>query len=169
MMTKEIQDFIHYMREAKKVSDNTAICYERDLRKMERYFLEQGIEQVGQVTATGLNSYILYQEKQGRRPATISRGIAALKAFYGYLLQERVLVSNPAGELKSPKVEKRAPSILTEGEIARLLEQAGGSTPKGLRDRAMLELLYATGIRVSELVSLQVSDVNLAMEYIVCN
>lgn len=66
MMTKEIQDFIHYMREAKKVSDNTAICYERDLRKMERYFLEQGIEQVGQVTATGLNSYILYQEKQGR-------------------------------------------------------------------------------------------------------
>ena len=169
MMTKVIQDLIHYMREAKKVSDNTAICYERDLRKMERYFLEQGIEQVGQVTATGLNSYILYQEKQGRRPATISRGIAALKAFYGYLLQERVLVSNPAGELKSPKVEKRAPSILTEGEIARLLEQAGGSTPKGLRDRAMLELLYATGIRVSELVSLQVSDVNLAMEYIVCN
>ena len=168
MMTKEIQDFIHYMKEVKKVSDNTAISYERDLRKMELYFRGLEIANAKQVTATGLQSYILFLEKQGRKPATISRSIASLKAFFHFLQAEGALKGNIAEGLKGPKVEKKPPSILTEEEAMRLLDQAKGTSPKELRDRAMLELLYATGIRVSELVSLKVSDINFTMEYIAC-
>lgn len=167
-MTEEIQKFIQYMKEVKKTSDNTAISYERDLKKMNQYFMEQGVEHVRQITATGLNSYILFQEKQGRKPATISRSIAALKAFFHYLQREGYVSEDVAEELKAPRVEKKAPAILTKEETVRLLDQAKGKSPKELRDSAMLELLYATGIRVSELISLKVSDVNLQMEYITC-
>lgn len=167
-MTREIQKFVQYMEEVRKTSYNTVVSYQRDLNKMNQYFMEQGIEEVNQITAIMLNSYILFQEKQGRKPSTISRSIAALKAFFHYLKKEGLVDADAAEELKAPKVEKKAPIILTEEETSRLLEEAKGKTPKELRDSAMLELLYATGIRVSELISLEVSDVNLQMEYIVC-
>lgn len=167
-MTDEIQKFIQYMREVRKTSENTIISYERDLKKLNQYFSSQGVQRVGQVTVTGLNSYILFLEKQGRKPATISRNIASLKAFFLYLQKEHYVEENIAGGLKAPRVEKKAPSVLTEEETVRLLEQPRGNTPKELRDRAMLELLYATGIRVSELISLQLADINLQMEYLAC-
>ncbi|MCI9082302.1 MAG: site-specific tyrosine recombinase XerD [Lachnospiraceae bacterium] len=167
-MTDEIQKFIQYMKEVRRTSENTIVSYERDLKKLNQYFADQGILRAEQITATGLNSYILFLEKQGRKPATISRNIASLKAFFHYLQKDGYLKQNVAGELKAPKVEKKIPSVLTEEETFRLLEQAKGNSPKELRDRAMLELLYATGIRVSELVSLRLSDINLQMEYITC-
>ncbi len=167
-MICEIQKFVQYMREIRKTSDNTVVSYERDLRKMNQFFQEQGIEQVNQITATGLNSYILFQERQGRKPSTISRSVAALKAFFHYLQKEGYLAEDIAEELKAPRVEKKVPAVLTREETVRLLEEAKGRSPKELRDSAMLELLYATGIRVSELISLKVSDVNLQMEYITC-
>ena len=156
------------MKEVRKTSENTSVSYERDLRKMNQYFADQGIEKADQITITGLNSYILFLEKQGRKPATISRNIASLKAFFQYLLKVGRIKQNIAEELKAPRVEKKAPAILTEDETLRLLAQAKGDSPKSLRDRAMMELLYATGIRVSELISLKISDVNLQMEYINC-
>ncbi len=167
-MTEEILGFIQYMKEIRKTSENTTVSYERDLRKMNQYFADQGIKKADQITATGLNSYILFLEKQGRKPATISRNIASMKAFFQYLQRAGCIKQNIAEELKAPRVEKRAPAILTEEETIRLLAQAKGDSPKSLRDRAMMELLYATGIRVSELVSLKISDVNLQMEYINC-
>lgn len=167
-MTDEIQKFIHYMKEVRRTSENTVVSYERDLKKLNQYFANQGIRQVDQITATGLNSYILFLEKQGRKPATISRNIASLKAFFQYLRKDGHLEQNIAEDLKAPKVEKKIPTILSEEETFRLLEQAKGNSPKELRDKAMLELLYATGIRVSELVSLKLSDINLQMEYIIC-
>ena len=167
-MICEIQKFVQYMREIRKTSDNTVVSYERDLRKMNQFFQEQGIEQVNQITATGLNSYILFQERQGRKPSTISRSVAALKAFFHYLQKEGYLAEDIAEELKAPRVEKKVPAVLTREETVRLLEEAKGRSPKELRDSAMLELLYATGIRVSELISLKVSDVTLQMEYITC-
>ncbi|EOS46016.1 tyrosine recombinase XerD [Lachnospiraceae bacterium A2] len=168
IMICEIQGFVQYMREVRRTSENTAVSYERDLRNMEQFFQGQGISEAGQVTTTLLNSYILFQERQGRKPATISRSIAALKAFFHYLHREGYIAEDVAESIKAPKVEKKAPAVLTKEETVRLLEEAKGRTPKGLRDRAMLELLYATGIRVSELISLEVSDVNLEMEYITC-
>ena len=167
-MTKEIQEFVRYMKEVKKTSENTAVSFERDLKKMNHFFMEQGIGEASLITATGLNSYILFQEKQGRKPSTISRSIASMKAFFEYLQKEGEIGANIAEGLKAPRVEKKPPSVLSEEEMGRFLGQIGGGSPKELRDKAMLELLYATGIRVSELISLEVSDVNLFMEYITC-
>lgn len=168
-MTQDIQNFIQYLHEEKQTSANTEVSYARDLKKMNEYLSAQGNIEVAEVTPTALNAYILYLEKEGRKPATISRSIASMKAFYHYMVQEKKLEIDPSEKLKSPKIEKKMPTILTTEEVTRLLEQPNGTTPKSLRDRAMLELLYATGIRVSELISLKVTDVNLQMEYLTCS
>lgn len=168
-MTQDIQNFIQYLHEEKQISANTEVSYARDLRKMNQYLLAQGISGVKEVTATVLNAYILFLEKEGRKPATISRSIASMKAFYHYLGQQRRIALDPSVRLKAPKIEKKPPAVLSTAEVTRLLEQPDGNSPKELRDRAMLELLYATGIRVSELVSLKVCDVNLQLEYITCS
>ncbi|MGN0348065.1 MAG: site-specific tyrosine recombinase XerD [Roseburia sp.] len=167
-MIQEIQNFIQYLHEKKHTSENTEISYARDLKKMNCYLEEQGICRRHEVTTTSLNSYLLFLEKEGRKPATISRSIASMKAFFQYLVKQKLLEYDPAEDLKAPKIEKKMPSILSADEVTRLLEQTAGTTPKSLRDKAMLELLYATGIRVSELISLKVADVNLQMEYITC-
>ncbi len=167
-MKQEIEAFIRYLKEVRHASENTTDSYERDLRKLEHYLSEQGISQVTQITATNLNSYILYLEKEGKKPSTISRCIASMKAFFQYLLKQGILKEDLTEELKSPKIEKKVPEILSTEEVECLLKQTKGSTPKELRDCAMLELLYATGIRVSELIGLKLTDVNLKMEYIKC-
>ncbi len=167
-MKQEIAAFIQYLKEVRHASENTTDSYERDLRKLEHYLSEQGISQVTQVTATNLNSYILYLEKEGKKPSTISRCIASMKAFFQYLMKQGILKEDITEELKSPKIEKKVPEILSTEEVECLLKQTKGSSPKELRDCAMLELLYATGIRVSELIGLKLTDVNLKMEYIKC-
>lgn len=167
-MNQDIQNFIQYLHLVKQTSENTEVSYARDLRKMSQYLESQGIIAVGEVTATSLNSYILFLEKEGMKPSTISRSIASMKAFYHYLDREHQLRTNPSELLKAPRIEKRMPVILSLEEVTRLLEQPNGNSPKEQRDKAMLELLYATGIRVSELIALKVSDVNLSMEYLVC-
>lgn len=168
-MTQDIQNFIQYLHQEKNTSENTEVSYARDLKKMNQYLLTQGICDVNEVTATSLTSYVIYLEKEGRKPATISRSIASMKAFYHYMEKERRLAVDPSERLKAPRIEKKMPTVLTTEEVTRLLEQPGGTSPKELRDKAMLELLYATGIRVSELISLRVSDVNLRMEYLICS
>ena len=167
-MTQDIQKFILYMHDEKQTSGNTEVSYERDLKKMEQFLSEAGIKKLQQVTATDLNSYILYLEKIGRKPSTISRSIASMKAFFHYLFRENLIDVDPSEQLKAPKIEKKLPQILSEKETARLLEQPGGTSPKDLRDKAMLELLYATGIRVSELIHLKLQDVNLKLEFVTC-
>lgn len=168
-MTQDIQNFIQYLHQVKQTSVNTEVSYARDLRKMSQYLATQGVEQVGDITATNLNSYLLFLEKEGLKPSTISRSIASMKAFYHYMVKEHLITKDPSEQLKAPKIEKKMPTVLSTDEITRLLEQPNGSSPKELRDKAMLELLYATGIRVSELISLEIKDINLQMEYIVCS
>lgn len=144
------------------------MSYKRDLTKFRKFMEGQGVKTVDSITATNLNSYILYLEKNGFAAATISRNIASIKAFFHYAFKEGEIKDDPSEILKSPKIEKRVPEVLTPAEVVRLLEQPKGDTPKELRDKAMLELLYATGIRVSELIGIEVEDVNLQMGYIVC-
>lgn len=167
-MTQDINNFIQYLHQEKHTSANTEVSYARDLNKMSQYLVAQGIDGVQKVTPTVLQSYILYLEKEGRKPSTISRSIASIKAFYHYMEKECHLTSNPSEDLKAPKIEKKLPTILSTEDVSRLLEQPDGDSAKELRDKAMLELIYATGIRVSELVSLKVEDVNLQMEYLTC-
>lgn len=165
----EIKDFITYLEEEKGASRNTVMSYQRDLGKLGVYLEEQGITEASKVTETMLNSYVLLLEGSGSAPASVSRNIASIKAFFNYLFLKRRIEQNPSVNLKAPKVEKKFPEILSMQETDRLLEQPDCSSAKGIRDKAMLELLYATGIRVSELIGLRLSDVNMKLGYIVCN
>lgn len=167
-MEKEINAFMVYLHNVKRTSENTEMSYRRDLFKVKKYMEEQGIQDIGKITSTNLNSYILHMEKLKFSAATISRNIASLKAFYHYLFKEGMVAKDEAEMLRAPKIEKKMPEILSMQEVVRLLEQPSGSTPKEIRDKAMLELLYATGIRVTELITLKLADVNLQMGYIVC-
>lgn len=168
-MEETIQNFISYLHNAKKTSGNTEVSYERDLRKMMQYFVgEQNIRELSMITETSLNSYMLYLERNHFAASTVSRSVASMRAYFQYLVKEHMISADPAEHLKPPKVEKKMPEILTVGEVDLLLRQPPEQTAKGIRDKAMLELLYATGIRVSELIHLEVSDVNLSMGYINC-
>lgn len=167
-MEKEIDQFISYLHNAKKTSENTEMSYRRDLNKVLKYMKGQGITEVSEITVTHLHSYILYLEKNNFAAATISRNIASIKAFYHYLFKEGKVSEDISEVLKPPKIEKKIPEILSEEQVNRLLEQPGMGSPKEIRDKAMLELLYATGIRVTELISLKVTDVNLKLGFIVC-
>jgi integrase/recombinase XerD len=167
-MERAIQDYITYLHNVKRVSYNTEISYERDLKDAAEYFSRNDISSLKDITATNLNSYMLWLEKENLSSATVSRRIAALRSFFQYLKKENIVDTDPTGELKRPKVEKKAPRILDSEEVDRLMAQPDRKTLKGLRDRAMLELLYATGIRVSELISLEMSDIELKRGYMVC-
>ena len=124
---------------------------------------------LAKVKQKDIEKYIKHLNKLGRKPATISRNIASAKAFFGYLVSTGTVKTNPAANLKAPKIEKKVPEILSVKEIDALLKQPSKNTPKELRDKSMLELLYATGMRVSELIALKLDDVNIKLEYIVCH
>ena len=110
---------------------------------------EQGVEREEQICAPLLNSYILYLENLGFASASVSRNVASVRAFFRFLYKKNVILEDPSEDLKAPKVEKKTPEILSVGEVELLLKQPDCHTAKGVRDRAMLELLYATGLRVS--------------------
>lgn len=167
-MIMEIKSFIEYMKEVKQISRNTELSYQRDLMQLAAFMKEKGITEVDKVTKTSLNSYILYMEKEGKATTTISRVLASIKSFFNYEFKMGKIRRDPAELLKAPKIEKKAPVILSVDEVSCLLKQPAGHGPKEIRDKAMLELLYATGIRVSELIHLKVSDVNLSVGFIVC-
>lgn len=167
-MDDEIRRFVMYLKDVKRASGNTVMSYQSDLTKMMIYAKQQGADDVDEVSATILNSYVLFLERSGMAASTISRYIASMKAFFEYLVREHRLADDPAYQLKAPKVEKKMPGILSVQEMEHLLEQPVLDNPKGYRDKAMLELLYATGMRVSELVSLSVDDVNLRFGWIIC-
>lgn len=167
-MEREIMNFISYLHNIKKTSNNTELSYKRDLGKMRQYLEENGISGLNDITEEVLDSYIVYLEENQFAAATISRNIASIKAFFHYLTKEGVIEKDISVGLKAPKIEKKMPEILTPEEVIWLLEQPKGDTPKEIRDKAMLELLYATGIRVTELITLKVSDVNMQMGFIIC-
>ena len=167
-MEQKIYEFIEYLRNVKKMSLNTELSYKRDLNKLCDFLKGQGVDDFSKVSATNLNSYVLYLEKNNFSAATVSRNIACIKSFSHYLVKMGKISEDISENLKAPKVEKKMPEILTTKEVFRLLEQPKGDHPKEIRDKAMLELLYATGIRVTELISLTVDDVNLHLGYIVC-
>lgn len=168
-MQETIGKFIEYLEKEKHSSINTVVSYKRDLNKFALFLEKQGVFSVSKITATNLTSFVLGLEKEGRAAATISRSIASIKAFFDYLFREKIIDKDISGVLKAPKIEKKIPEILTVEEVNRLLEQPEGRNSKEIRDRAMLELLYATGMRVSELLHLKTEDLNLSMSYAVCH
>ena len=167
-MDIEIREFITYLHNRKRTSHNTEVSYQRDLKKMAVYFADRGIYDIRDVGELELEGYLSYMERGQFASSTISRNVASIRALFQYLYQENRIERDPSLELKPPKVEKRMPEILTVDEVDRLLKQPDLNTPKGIRDSAMLELLYATGMRVSELLRLNLEDLNLRLGYVVC-
>lgn len=167
-MKEKIQEFIIYLRGRKQASDNTVRAYERDLNKLTEYLEKHGITDITAVTETTLNSYMLELERKGLTPSTVSRKVASVRAFYRYLLKMHVVQENVAEELKPPRVMKKTTDIMSLSEIELLLSQPDHDTAKGIRDQAMLELLYGTGIRISELISLRLTDINQPLGYMIC-
>lgn len=169
MIQKEIDAFILYLHNVKKTSLNTELSYQRDLNKLRHFLEEQGVTEVAQLTEAVLLLYIDDLKKNHFAASTISRSIAAMKAWAHYLVKEERMAEDCTENLRAPKIEKKIPEILTMEEVVSLLEQPQGNNPKEIRDKAMLELLYATGIRVTELITLTLSRLNLQMNYIVCS
>ena len=168
-MEERIDEFINYLHNVKKTSKNTELSYKRDLLKMSSYLASKSITEVKDVKKEDLTRYVQHFEDEKAAPASVSRSIASMRAFFNYLEKEGIIEESPAEGIKSPKIEKKLPQIMTQDEVIRLLEQPSGDTPKEIRDKAMLELLYATGMRVTELITLKVGDINLQMNYVDCH
>lgn len=167
-MEQRIADFTAYLRNEKKSPENTVLSYSRDLKGFCRFMQEAGVSDAAKVNRTNVMAYVYELQKQKKAGATVSRNIASIRSFYQFLQRKGMVTENPAADIELPKVEKKAPEILSLEKVELLLEQPTGEEDKEVRDKAMLELLYATGIRVTELISLKVSDLNLPLEYIHC-
>ncbi|MCL6580687.1 MAG: site-specific tyrosine recombinase XerD [Firmicutes bacterium] len=164
-----IGEFINYLSAERGLALNTLESYGRDLRQYYSFLKSKArLVSLQEASRANIISYLLQMEKQGKSPATIARRLAALKSFYQFLLRESLVERDPTANLESPKLDRKLPRVLTVKEVETLLRQPKTSTVSGLRDKAMLEILYASGIRVSELVALNLPDVNLEAQYVRC-
>ena len=166
-MEEQLNLFFGFLENEKKVSVNTLQSYKRDLKQFEKY-LEISEEKYKDLTDEGIKDYIKYMQEEGKKPSTISRGLASIRSFYQYEAKNKVVEKDPTEGIQSPKIEKRVPSVLTSNEVALLLDQPKNVDLKGTRDKAMLEFAYATGMRVTEIISLNVEDINLETGYATC-
>ena len=166
-MDEELIRFASFLENERQMAKNTLVSYERDLRQMISWMAGRGVTESGKVTETLLASYVLWLERQGKATTTISRVVASMKSFFAYEQKQGIIGTNPAEGIKAPKVEKKAPTIMTAEEVEAFLAQTRGKTLKKIRDRAMMELLCATGLRVSELIDLKVQDLNFQIGYVI--
>ncbi len=163
----EIKCYETYLREEKGSSQNTVSSYLRDVNQFAAWLQGEDIS-ITRAKSVDVERYIRHLSGLGKSAATVTRSVASLKSFYGYLLREGRVRSNIAKDVTTEKVERKLPQILTGKEVELFLDQPRCSDAKGFRDKAMLELLYATGIRVTELIDLNVENVNLAAGFIRC-
>ena len=168
MQHKTVTAFLNYLTNEKKASANTIESYRRDILSFLAYMDVQAGQDPLTATADTIQKYALYLKGQGKSNNTIARNLSGLRNYYQYLVLTGSIATNPAKTVKFDNAGRKYPEILTNAEVERLLEQPVLNHPKGFRDKAMLELLYATGIRVTELVEMNVSDVNLNLRFVRC-
>ena len=166
-MDKQVTLFLSFIRDEKKLSDNTLQSYQRDLVQYMQY-LDNNRMNLYRVRDEDIKEYLKYLEALNKKPSTISRNLASIRAFYQYMKRNRKIKSDPTVDIQAPKIDKKVPSILTSKEVELLLEQPKNVDLKGIRDKAMLEFAYATGMRVTEIISLNIEDVNLEDGYVKC-
>ena len=166
-MEKQINSFLEFIKEDKKLSENTLQSYKRDIVQFEQYINENRIN-YQKITDDEMKEYFSYLQQSGKKTSTISRNVASIRSFYQFLVRNKKVKKDPTEKIQSPKVEKKAPSILTSSEIELLLNQPKNIDLKGIRDKAMLEFAYATGMRVTEIISLNIEDVNLKDGLVTC-
>ncbi|WP_334071651.1 site-specific tyrosine recombinase XerD [Paenibacillus sp. A14] len=168
-MEQYAASFISYLARQKALSDSTLDSYRRDVTQFLAYLRGRGTEGLNEVSKAGIMLYFAALRDRGKAPATVMRVSVSLRAFFQYLVQEGVIGRDPFTTVKLPRLDRNPPAVLTVEETEKLLDMPRTATPLGLRDRAMLELLYATGVRVSELISLKVGDIDTRVRFLRCS
>ena len=166
-MERQLKYFFDFLENDKKLSENTLQSYRRDLKQFKRY-LEACEIHYNRVKEEDIKDYIRELQEAGKKASSISRCIASIRSFYQFVLKRKKIKVDPTANIQSPKIEKRVPSVLTSKEVELLLEQPKNVDLKGIRDKAMLEFAYATGMKVTEIISLNIDDVNLEEKYVTC-
>lgn len=167
-MLEYVDDFVYFIGNTRHKSTNTVQSYKRDVSQYINYLKSSGITDISKTTKTTVLTYLLKLQNQGRASSTVSRTLASLRSFYLFIIESGTSMKDPTKNLEAPHVEKKLPQILSPRQIDLLLEQPSMDDPKGIRDKAMLELLYATGIKVSELINLKIKEVNLSVGFVIC-
>ena len=166
-MEKQVKLFLDFLKDDKKLSDNTLQSYRRDIEQYEKYVSDNKINYL-KVTEETILEYMEYLREENKKESTISRSLASIRSFYQYLIRIKKIKKDPTMTIESPKINKRVPNILTSKEVELLLDQPKDVDLKGTRDKAMLEFAYATGMRVTEMISLDIDDVKMDEGYVVC-
>ena len=166
-MEKQVKLFLDFLRDDKKLSDNTLQSYRRDIEQYEKYVSDNKINYL-KATEETILEYMEYLREENKKESTISRSLASIRSFYQYLIRVKKVKKDPTMTIESPKINKRVPNILTSKEVELLLDQPKDVDLKGTRDKAMLEFAYATGMRVTEMISLDIDDVKIDEGYVVC-
>ncbi len=166
-MEKQIKLFLEFLQNDKKLSDNTLQSYRRDILQYEEYVEENRIN-YAKINQEDVKTYLEHLQEIGKKPSTVSRNLASIRSFYQFLVRIKKVKHDPTDNIESPKIEKRVPSVLTSQEVELLLEQPKDIDLKGTRDKAMLEFAYATGMRVTEIISLNIEDVNIEESFVTC-
>ena len=167
-MNSWIEQFSHYLTVERGLAKNTVDSYRRDLNNFFEFLGREKVSSPAEVKREQITRYLMSLKKTGRAASTISRNVASIRSFFNFLVQDNLIDSNPSQLVKSPRIEKKLPRVLTTKEVDRLLQQPRNDDQAGMRDKAMLELLYASGIRVSELVSLNVTDFSPEAGFLRC-
>lgn len=169
MLEDHIEDYMHFLTVEKGLSKNTIDSYKRDLKSYSLYIKNvEGMEGWNEVSRVNIVQFLGHLGDQGKSSKTVARHVASIRSFHQFLLREKAVEQDPTVHLETPRTERKLPKILSLSEVETLLEAPDASTPLGMRDKAMLELLYATGIRVSELIGMKLDDLHLNMGFIRC-
>ncbi len=167
-MKELLLDFIAYLRSKKTLSENTLESYSRDVQQYIDFLGTQNITMIKQAPYDIFTTYIKEQQAVGRAPTTINRSMASVRVFYRYLMMEAIVSVNPTIGIESPKIERKKPGYLTQDEVKLLLDQPEKIGLKGIRDKGMMELVYVSGIRVHELIALNVADLDMKNRILRC-
>lgn len=166
-MERQLKHFFEFLENDRKLSENTLQSYKRDLKQFRRY-LEACELNYNKVKEEDIKDYIKELQEEGKKASSISRGIASIRSFYQFVLKNKKVKVDPTENIQSPKIEKRVPSVLTSKEVELLLDQPKDVDLKGIRDKAMLEFAYATGMKVTEIIDLTIDDINFENNTVEC-
>lgn len=167
-MINFVDDFLNHLAVERGLAENTLVAYRRDLTKYCAFLSKQGIKQVPEIQRRQITDYMFDQKKDGLAVPSISRSLAAIKMFHRFLVQERLAKEDPSHLVETPKLWRRIPVVLSTAEMETILKASSGMSPQAVRDNAILELFYASGMRVSELAGLRLENINLDVGYVRC-
>lgn len=162
-ISETIADYLHYLTVERGLSKNTVVSYGMDLKQFHLFLTEKKLTQLSKVDRTTIIAYLDKQVKEQKKKTSIARSITSLRRFFRYLMQENIITTDPMQLIELPKKEQHLPDVLSLTEVENLLATPDVTTPLGLRDRAILELMYATGLRVSEVINLKLADLHLEL------